>query len=247
LKVLSSVRENAEVLSLSNSEANTFDTEKDLLLMIKGAPDVLIGRCSEYVAGDGTVKPLDDATRHSVENVKDKWSSQGKRVLLLARKVLPGSTVKSNPNNGEFEAEAESHARTNLTLIALVGIVDPPRDEIPEVISQLRVAGIRTMMVTGDFKLIAQAIARFCGIITTDDPTEIHSITDLPRTATIESQKLTLPSISESSALVISGPELASLTDHQWDILTTYPALVFARTTPIRNYASSVNSAPGAT
>jgi sodium/potassium-transporting ATPase subunit alpha len=230
LKVLSPMIEHAVATTLPQAEANLFNTEKDLLLMIKGAPDVLITRCTKYVGEDGHVYNLDEGVRASIEAVKDKWSSQGKRVLLLARKVLPASTIRSDPNDGEFESEAEQQARTDLTLVALVCIVDPPRDEIREVIDTLRRAGIRTMMVTGDFKLTAQAIARSCDMITTDDPSQIHSVARLARSP--DSEKPTRTQLTPQSSLVISGPELASLTTHQWDVLTTYPSLVFARTTP---------------
>ena len=229
LKVLSPSSESAVSSTLSVAEIEAFDSENDLLLMIKGAPDVLITRCTKLVCDNGEVRDLHNSIRSSIESTKDQWSSEGKRVLLLARKVLPASTVESDPNDGEFEAEVEQHAKTDLTLIALVGIVDPPRDEIPDVVSQLRRAGIRTMMVTGDFKLTAQAIARSCGIITTDNPNNILSVADLPRSAASEAEKSI---IRPDSALVVSGPELAPLTTHQWDMLTGMPSLVFARTTP---------------
>lgn len=54
----------------------------------------------------------------------------------------------------------------DLILVGLVAMSDPPREVIPEVVSTLRTAGVRTMMVTGDFKLTAESIARACGIIT---------------------------------------------------------------------------------
>lgn len=211
--------------TLSSSEVREFE-DRDLLLMIKGAPDVLLGRCNKYIGEDGDCHVLDDGARSCIEDVKDKWSSDGKRVLLLARKPLSAAALTANPSDGDFEAEAEQHAKTGLTLIALVGIVDPPREEIPYVVSTLRRAGLRTMMVTGDFKLTAQAIARACGIITTNNNSNIHSISDLPR---YSDQAKTLES---DSALVLSGPELPSLTDHQWGQITSYPAVVFARTTP---------------
>ena len=112
--------------------------------MIKGAPDVLIGRCTKYTSKEGETKVLDEVTRNIIEEIKNTWSAQGKRVILLARKTISKEQLKSLPASSHFEDEVAQHARTGLTL---VGIVDPPRDEIPSVIKTLRRAGIRIFMV----------------------------------------------------------------------------------------------------
>ena len=96
---------------------------------------------------DGKSKPLDENTRQAMESKKDYWSAQGKRVILLARKILYKDDIRSQPTSSHFEEEIMDHARSGLTLIGLVGIVDPPRDEIPSVIRILRRAGIRIFMV----------------------------------------------------------------------------------------------------
>lgn len=108
---------------------------------------MLIGRCSKFVGIDGESRLLDGSTRAAIERTKDYWSSQGKRVILLARKVLFKDNVLSQPTSSNFESEVMDHAKSGLTLVGLVGIVDPPRDEIPSVISILRGAGIRIFMV----------------------------------------------------------------------------------------------------
>jgi sodium/potassium-transporting ATPase subunit alpha len=241
LRVVSALGDRALSSTMSAAEASAFNPTEDLLLMIKGAPDILLPRCTKYVGEDGDVHDLDDGIRSSIESTKDIWSSQGKRVLLLARKHLPSKAVQADPNDNSFEPEALQHARTGLTLTALVGIVDPPREEVPSVIDTLRRAGIRTMMVTGDFKLTAQAIARMCGIITLPD-SEVHTIENLPRFSPEDEPKpksgrrkhskgTSLPSIKK--AIVLSGPDLITLLPHQWSALTTqYTEIVFARTTP---------------
>jgi len=222
-----------------------------MLLTIKGAPDVLIGRCTSFVSPDGQVVPFNDEYRRQVEAIKDGWSANGKRVILLARKVLPSSVIKADPSHGAFEDEAMEHARTGLTLVGLIGIVDPPRDEIPEVVATLRRAGIRVFMVTGDFKLTAQAIASQCGIITTPSALT-HDITALSKyrsDSDISSDTLNaatayhatgkegqsptdVASGKDVKAIVLSGGELNSLSDAQWTHLCSYDEIVFARTTP---------------
>ncbi|UKZ48043.1 hypothetical protein TrVGV298_002279 [Trichoderma virens] len=235
LRVSSPSSQSSLESTLSASEINGFDVQKDYILMIKGAPDILLSRCIKYVGEDGEVHNLDEAVRSSIEAIKNSWSSQGKRVLALARRSLSGSTMQSNPEDNTFEKEALEFARTDLTLIGLVGIVDSPREEVPGVIETLHRAGIRTAMVTGDFQLTAQAIARSCGIISVSD-SEVHSVKNLPRVPpSIEPKKNTksnhLP--SETKAIVLTGQDLMTLLPHQWHTLVTeYSEIVFARTTP---------------
>jgi sodium/potassium-transporting ATPase subunit alpha len=163
----------------------------------------------------GNILPLDDRQRRRIEDVKDAWSLQGKRVILMASK-----TTKP-PRNANDEKEILSAARHGLTLIGLVGIVDPPRQEIPEVVRVLRGAGIRMFMVTGDFKLTAQAIAEECGILS--DQSMVDDVNALSRES---KEGFHLRSI------VLSGPELLTLNENQWNQLCEYQEIVFARTTP---------------
>ncbi|XMA20170.1 hypothetical protein WAI453_012961 [Rhynchosporium graminicola] len=227
-------------LCLPDDEAASFQAE-DTLLLIKGAPDVLITRCTSYTSMDGETKALDDATRNTIEEIKNTWSAQGKRVILLARRTVPKADFRSLPTSSHFEDEVAQHARTGLTLVGIVGIVDPPRDEIPSVVKTLRRAGIRIFMVTGDFALTAQAIATECGIVT-NPPHQVKDISALARDdiysvsgESIHEDKVIIhvPSNSDNkSSITISGPELITLNEHQWDQLCKYDEIVFARTTP---------------
>lgn len=214
------------IQALSPAEAADF-ADDSLLLTIKGAPDILLERCTQYLGEDGHVHDLDDGIRAVIEGVKDNWSGQGKRVISLARKVLPNETVELTPTDGRFEDATMEYAASGLIFVGLVGIVDPPRDEIPGVVQTLRGAGIKIMMVTGDFKLTAQAIAAQCGIITM--PAEaVHSVHDLPRSPSENGSGDT----TTRTSIVMNGPELIMLNEHQWDTLCGYSEVVFARTTP---------------
>jgi sodium/potassium-transporting ATPase subunit alpha len=94
-------------------------------------------------------------TRREMEEVKNQWSAQGRRVILLGRKVLSNQAHNFlfSTSSGQLEKEVMKHARTGLTLVGLVAIKDPLRDEIPEVIRILRRAGIRIFMVSSLFSL----------------------------------------------------------------------------------------------
>ncbi|PNS21486.1 Sodium/potassium-transporting ATPase subunit alpha-A [Sphaceloma murrayae] len=209
--------------------------EQGLLLTTKGAPDVLLPRCSSYLAGDGSVQPLGDQNRKMVEHIKDKWSASGKRVILLAKKPLTNVLFNPLEQPREYEEDMQARATSDLILVGLVGIVDPPRPEIPEVIRTLRGAGVRVFMVTGDFKLTAQAIAQQCGILTARG-TDIDDVSCLStdalglRAAGIKEETTSL--IENPRAIVINGPDIPNLDDSQWDRVCKYTEVVFARTTP---------------
>ena len=108
---------------------------------------MLIGRCTHFINNDGDTDTLDRSKRAVIEDIKNQWSSQGKRVILLARRVISKEQLQSSPSSNSFEVEVMDLARSGLTIVGMVGIVDPPRDEIPEVMRILRGAGIRIFMV----------------------------------------------------------------------------------------------------
>ncbi|KAG5990417.1 hypothetical protein E4U43_004294, partial [Claviceps pusilla] len=219
--------------TLTPQDATNFSND-DLLLTIKGAPDVLIERCSHYLTPLGEVAELTLEARATFEHIKNMYSSQGKRCLLLARKILKGAQIPGE--NPDYEKTAMDEAKTGVTLVGFVAIVDPLRPEIPEVVSTLRGAGIRFSMVTGDFALTALSIAREAGIVTS---LHVDSVAQLERApldngsaSDDNDQEKAISTTSGRGALVISGPELTTLTDHQWTTLTAYEEVVFARTTP---------------
>lgn len=166
------------------------------------------------------------------------YSSQGKRCILIARKVIRKIDISASPGSTEYEREMLEQAKTGLTLVGLVAIVDPLRPEIRDVVATLRGAGIRIFMVTGDFALTALAIAQDAGIITIPS-SAVHSVANLPRqepdtdgTSSSSNGNKNISLSSERRSIVISGPEMLHLSDYQWKVLTEYREIVFARTTP---------------
>ena len=77
-----------------------------------------------------------------IEGIKNDWSAHGKRGILLARKILPDQQISN-----DLESRIMESAKTGLTLVGLVSIVDPPRPEVPGNMRTLRRAGIRVFMV----------------------------------------------------------------------------------------------------
>jgi len=126
-------------------------------MFVKGAPDVLFARCT-YVLMNGEAVPLDAHLRGQFELANEGFSERALRVLAYATK-----TVESGRESLDFADEQD------LTLIGLTAMIDPPREEVPGAIAEAKRAGIRTVMITGDHKTTAYAIAREIGIVEADD------------------------------------------------------------------------------
>src|SRR4051795_10911322 len=123
---------------------------------VKGAPDVLISRGGSYRSPDGSLVPVTDDNRHLAVEANDGMANVGERVMVVAQRDLePSSFDKDGDLIGLVE---------NLTLLAMVGIVDPPRSEAKAAIAECRSAGIRVRMITGDHATTAAAIATELGI-----------------------------------------------------------------------------------
>jgi P-type Ca2+ transporter type 2C len=122
---------------------------------VKGAPDVLLARSSQVRGADGSDVPADEA-RDRVLAENDRLAGEGLRVLAVASRDLDRS---------EFHADRDLLDEVQgLTLLALVGIVDPPRKEAKDAIARCKEAGIRARMITGDHATTAAAIAAQLGI-----------------------------------------------------------------------------------
>ena len=125
-------------------------------LMTKGAPDVLLARCVS-VKTEGGIVPMNDAFRQEIQEQNATFSSQGLRVLAFAEKVIG----EDRPLGLEDE--------NDLTFVGLIAMMDPPREESAPAVADCRRAGIRPVMITGDHKVTASAIAKQIGILQEGD------------------------------------------------------------------------------
>lgn len=141
-----------------------FDSERKLMstlhpdstggvrVMVKGGPDVLLNRC-KWVQGE-TRRPLDEATRREILKVNEAMAERALRVLGLAYRELPALPEKITTGTVEQE----------LVFVGLIGMIDPPRTEVKDAVAACHRAGIRPVMITGDHKSTAVAIAKELGI-----------------------------------------------------------------------------------
>jgi Ca2+-transporting ATPase len=123
---------------------------------VKGAPDVLIARSASILGSEGRVVPLAGGAQERALKYNEQLASQGMRVMVVAGRDLDPAT---------FDPEADLLQEvTDLTLLGMVGIVDPPRPEAKDAIAECGSAGIRVRMITGDHAVTAAAIAGELGI-----------------------------------------------------------------------------------
>lgn len=123
-------------------------------LLTKGAAESLLSRCS-HIMWNGQVQPLSATMRHRILDQTEKMASQALRVLGFAYKPLQGY------RSGQSAELKES----DLIFVGLAGMIDPPREEVREAINLCHQAGIKTVMITGDHRITAEAIARQIGLL----------------------------------------------------------------------------------
>ena len=130
------------------STIHRLDGEKTLVLT-KGAPEIILGKC-KYIDYDGNVKIIDDKSKEIILKKIDEMSDNALRVIGFAYKL-----------NDEDDPEE------NLTFTGLLGLIDPPKKDARQAVSDCINAGIQVKMITGDYLKTACAIARDLGILTT--------------------------------------------------------------------------------
>ncbi|MEW5726488.1 MAG: HAD-IC family P-type ATPase [Pseudomonadota bacterium] len=132
----------------------TFHADGDgaAVVAVKGAPDVVLEMCARVRLTDGD-HPLDAARRDEVRHEMERLGGQALRVLALAERRLPDG-LPADPGAAVGE----------LTLLALVGLMDPPRPTAREAVAACRAAGIAVKMITGDHRVTAAAIGRALGL-----------------------------------------------------------------------------------
>ncbi|HEY2650573.1 MAG TPA: HAD-IC family P-type ATPase [Solirubrobacteraceae bacterium] len=123
--------------------------------LVKGAPDVLLARSTLARGADGSAVPI-DVGRDRVLEANDRLAREGLRVLAVGSRDFDAASFDAD---GELLDEVR-----DLTLLALVGIVDPPRKEARDAIARCKQAGIRVRMITGDHATTAAAIGSQLGI-----------------------------------------------------------------------------------
>jgi calcium-translocating P-type ATPase len=133
-------------------------------LHVKGASEVILDLCTGVLDQKGEVQPMNQDKKKQLGELINNWASQGLRTLSIACRDISQDKTDHVAKNPDFKEDLDK----DLTLIGIVGIEDPVREEVPDAIAQCKRAGITVRMVTGDNILTAKKIGRQCGILTDD-------------------------------------------------------------------------------
>ena len=123
-------------------------------IITKGAPDVLLKRCSKYLSNNN-ISSLGMTVLKSIENQNENMARRALRVLGVAYKDVDSLPIKLE----------SSYVENDLVFVGLIGMIDPPREGVKEAIATCKKAGIKTVMITGDHITTATAIATELGIL----------------------------------------------------------------------------------
>lgn len=142
----------------------------NVYMFTKGAPDVVFSRC-KYAMVDGDTVDINDDILNSYRSMNEEFSNKSLRVLAFAIKDV---------EDDNFVPSLEDEV--DMTLVGLMAMIDPPREEVYEAVREAKSAGIKTVMITGDHKTTAAAIAKDIGIMDEGDIAltgqELDSLTD---------------------------------------------------------------------
>lgn len=204
-------------------------TGKELLLL-KGAPDVLLDKCSTYLRNDGAVVPIDAEFQAIYTTTYEDFGGQGERVLGFAMKPMVRTFAEEEAADEKYKDKLKeglvgkgANPTRDLTFVGLVTLMDPPRPEVPKAVRDCHTAGIKVVMVTGDHPLTAAAIARKIGLIT------LPTRDVLARERGIDPKEVNEDDVK---AVVVKGADIPSMTEDDWKVLVQKQEIVFARTSP---------------
>ncbi|KAL3774229.1 hypothetical protein HJC23_005235 [Cyclotella cryptica] len=192
-------------------------------VIMKGAPEVILKKCSSYASSKARTNQFkEDATevfRQEFEDQYKAFASQGRRVLAMCSKTFlaPQDVVFGADENGVYNFPI-----SEMNFVAMVAIIDPPRDNVPDAIATCHRAGVRVFMVTGDHPFTGRAIAEQIGLL--DKSKKAIEV--------LEDQTTEASEWESCEGAVVHGSRIDALTDEQWRIILSRPAVCFARTTP---------------
>uniref|UniRef100_A0A8C7NGW1 Sodium/potassium-transporting ATPase subunit alpha n=1 Tax=Oncorhynchus mykiss TaxID=8022 RepID=A0A8C7NGW1_ONCMY len=196
--------------------------ESNHLLVMKGAPERILDRCSTILI-QGKEQTLNDELKEAFQNAYEELGGLGERVLGFCHFQLPDDQFAEG---FQFDCEEVNFPTENLCFVGLMSMIDPPRAAVPDAVGKCRSAGIKVIMVTGDHPITAKAIAKGVGIISEGNET----VEDIAARLKIPVSEV---NPRDAKACVVHGGELKDLSAEQLDdILAHHTEIVFARTSP---------------
>jgi len=146
------------------------------VLYVKGAPESILERCTKIMCRDGSTQDLTQEGKKAIQDAMVGMATEALRTLALAARFDLQDVGLHDYNGPSHKGHAQLQDPANfvkvevgLTFVGMVGLIDPPRPECKQAIEDCRVAGISVIMITGDNKITAEAIAQNLGILTSSD------------------------------------------------------------------------------
>jgi sodium/potassium-transporting ATPase subunit alpha len=162
---------------LETSDDSIPEKDRPVLIILKGAPDIVIQRCSTYKMSNNTVAPLDAETKKTLSGRQEELGKNGYRVIAMCQQklkrqqfndMIKGNMKKEESSSSDQGEDLSGFPSNDYCFIGLFSLLDPPRPEVPDAVSKARQAQIRVAMVTGDHPTTAKAIAKQVNILTTE-------------------------------------------------------------------------------
>lgn len=139
--------------------------EHTLLVATKGGFDELLARCNRIADSEGNVRSIEESDLKTLAAVNEAMAQKALRVLCMA---YAETSVAAEPDAGQLET-LTANAERDLIFAGMAGMIDPPREEARVAVEQCKAAGIKPVMITGDHKITASAIAQSLGIMSAAD------------------------------------------------------------------------------
>ncbi|DAZ97159.1 TPA: hypothetical protein N0F65_004773 [Lagenidium giganteum] len=204
---------NAIEAEKSDEKQSVFD------IYLKGAPEVVIKKCRTHLTSTGKEEWIGEDFLKEFVAAYETFGGNGRRVLAVATTRF----TKTSPE--PFDQENPTYRMDNLCFVALVAIVDPPREDVEAAVASLRDAGVKVFMITGDHPSTAMSIAKQIGLCSSN-----ASVLELNDSSTLPN--LITKVWRDKDCAVVHGAVIDSLKPGHWECLLAKTAVVFARTTP---------------
>ena len=198
MSTLNVIVNDSAINNFNNNDVNDMAdmNNSNLIMITKGATDIILSRLAN-IEDKGVVRQVNDEDKREIEKKNIEFSKKGMRVLAVAYKDYKSDSLISDDENNLVNNESDSLVtgnldnltdynsyeltiddEDNLTFLGLVAMVDPPREQSKSAVQECKEAGIKPIMITGDYKVTAAAIAKRIGILENDDEACEGSVID---------------------------------------------------------------------
>lgn len=139
---------------------------------VKGSPDVMLDLCS-FIKTENGIVPFTTKDKAKIKKIYNDMSKEALRVLAFAYRDLSEIEIKYKNNDFVFKKALQHESEKNLIWVGMMAMIDPPRRDVAAAIAECKKFGIKTIMITGDYEITAQAIAKIIGLVGREGEFEI--------------------------------------------------------------------------